>query len=105
VDRLRRRRRFVRLRRHTAARAAALFLITLILLPFTAPFPTCELTHSSHSDPFDTPAKAKLGTDDTLEVPLSAVCIGVRATLAALTDVTGATEIVTHPPKHTILRI
>jgi hypothetical protein len=87
-----------------AARAAALFLITLILLPFTAPFPTCELSRPTHADPFDTPAKGKL-TDDNVEVPLDAIVAGPHQ-IVVVVDHLYAPEIVPPPPPHhTVLRL
>jgi hypothetical protein len=64
-------RRFVLLRRHTVARFFALAFIALILLPFTAPFPTYELD-SAHGHPYDAlpkEFKSKLGSAETLILP------------------------------------
>jgi hypothetical protein len=57
------------MRRLAITKIAALTLIALILLPFTAPFKTYALStpRSQHSD--DQFVKDKLGSDDTLVEP------------------------------------
>jgi hypothetical protein len=50
------------------SRFFALTLIVLILLPFTAPFPTCELGGPQKSRPCDAVAKDKGFEDDLVPV-------------------------------------
>ena len=59
-------RRFLETRRHAVSRLFALALIVLILLPFTAPFPTCELGGAQKTRPCDVVAKDKGFEDDLL---------------------------------------
>jgi hypothetical protein len=59
------------LRRHATSRIFAVAFITLILLPFTAPFPTYHFD-STHGRPYDVlpkELKDKLGSDDSLVLP------------------------------------
>jgi hypothetical protein len=55
-------------RRHATARISALWLIALILLPWTAPFRTFDLSHSSGHQRFETVPKDKADGDATLLV-------------------------------------
>jgi hypothetical protein len=48
------------------ARALAVVLIVLILLPFTAPFPTCELGSRQHGSPCDLQANDQPVSDDAV---------------------------------------
>jgi hypothetical protein len=50
------------------SRFFAVALIALILLPFTAPFPTCELGGPQKSRPCDAVAKDKAFEDDLVPV-------------------------------------
>jgi hypothetical protein len=55
------------LRGHAVARISALLLLTLILLPFTAPFKTYDLAGTrSDTSSSDGLAKAKVSADDKL---------------------------------------
>src|SRR5262249_36363758 len=58
-------RRLFEMRTHGISRFCALALIALILLPFTAPFPTCELGGAQKTRPCDAVAKDK-GSEDNL---------------------------------------
>jgi len=61
-------RRFLETRAHGVSRLFAFALIVLILLPFTAPFPTCELSGAQKSRPCDAVAKDKGFEDHLLPV-------------------------------------
>jgi len=61
-------RRLCEARRLGVSRFFALALIVLILLPFTAPFPTCELGGAQKSRPCDAVAKDKGFEDHLLPV-------------------------------------
>jgi hypothetical protein len=99
--------RLARVRQHAIARLSALAIITLILLPFTAPFPTYELD-PAHGHPYDALPKEyknKLDSDDGLILP--AICC---ASIPALSQVAvrpglRLTAIVEPPPQHTVLRL
>ena len=52
------------LRSHTLSKAFAVFFITLILLPFTAPFPTFDLTGATSTHALDCSDKIKTAADD-----------------------------------------
>jgi hypothetical protein len=71
VHRSRRADRFQCLRRHAASRIFAFVFITLILVPFTAPFPTYHFD-AAHGRPYDVlpkELKDKLGSDERLILP------------------------------------
>ena len=107
MQRSRRTPRLVRLRQHAIAKLSALAFLTLILLPFTAPFPTYQLD-PAHGRPYDALPKEfknKLESDEGLILPsdcslsLPALCaISIRRFVRPhqSTD---------HPPQHTILRV
>ena len=98
---------FVRLRRHAIARFSALAFITLILLPFTAPFPTYQLD-PVHGHPYDALPKEyknKLDSDDGLILP----SLG-DAGIPALSQIVvrpfrSSNPIVDPPPQYTVLRL
>jgi len=95
--------RFVGLRRHLVSRLAAVWLVTLILLPFTAPFATYQpASSSSHS--LDGIPKEKTGSDDKLIVPLQvSLFLTVRPLVTASADV--ESQLQAHPRHQTVLRI
>ncbi len=107
MHRSRRAPRFVLLRRHAVAKIFAFAFIALILLPFTAPFPTYQLD-SAHGHPYDALPKEfknKLGSDETLILPSDC-----RLSLPALSDVVVGSfvcldQISDHPLHHTVLRL
>ena len=78
---------FVRLRSRGISRLSALSLIVLILLPFTAPFPTFQLDHQSDSPPYDPSLKdvkekvsdAQLGVSGHFSIvpPASSVAVAL----------------------------
>jgi hypothetical protein len=71
----------VRLRSLAISRLSALSLIVLILLPFTAPFPTFQLVHPSDSPPYDDSlkdVKEKVGSDAQHQVWWSRSTLSIR---------------------------
>jgi hypothetical protein len=54
------------LRRHAIAEICALWLVTLILTPCTAPFKTYDLAKSQSDHSYDGLPKDKVGSDDKL---------------------------------------
>jgi hypothetical protein len=107
VHRSRRELRFVLLRRHAVARLFAFAFIALILLPFTAPFPTYQLD-AAHGHPYDALPKEfknKLGSAETLILPSDC-----RLSLPALSDVfvgpfLCSNQVTDHLLHHTVLRL
>jgi hypothetical protein len=95
------------LRRHAIAKLSALAFIALILLPFTAPFPTYWLDQG-HSRPYDAlpkDFKNKLDSDDGLILPAD-----VSVSLPALAELpvrvfSHSHQIASYPLHHTILRV
>jgi hypothetical protein len=69
VHRCWRGRRSVSLRRHTISRICALWLITLILLPFTAPFKSYDLGNSTSDRSHDGLPKDKTDSDQKVAAP------------------------------------
>jgi hypothetical protein len=95
------------LRRHPIAKLSALVFIALILLPFTAPFPTYPVD-PGHSGPYDALPKEfknKLDSDDGLILPAD-----IHVWLPALSELPVrllpfAHQLISHPIHHTILRV
>lgn len=52
------------MRSHALSKAFAVFFITVILLPFTAPFPTFDLTGAMSTHALDCSDKIKTAADD-----------------------------------------
>ena len=90
------------------SKAFAVVFTILILLPFTAPFPTYDLQHSFNGQPLDTipkDVKDKSGTDDKVALPVERSA--VVPTLAVLADgrIHRSTQFDQPPTQHTILRL
>lgn len=107
MHRPRRAARFVLLRRHAVAKISSFAFIALILLPFTAPFPTYQLDlwHGHPYDALPKESKSKLGSDETLILPSDC-----PLSLPALSDVFVASfvcsdQIADHPLHHAVLRL
>lgn len=101
-------RRLGRLRHHALSKVCAVWFITLILLPFTAPFPTYHLDRSSNGFPFDAipkEAKDKIGSDDELALPSRWLVVPVTSNVALARSAIVFNETVSHPPRHTVLRL
>jgi hypothetical protein len=100
--------RFLRVRRHAVSKTFALWIITLILLPFTAPFPTYELANFSSHHAFDwlpKEAKNKTGADDKLIVPTDQSLVPPVLNLVVPRDVISANQFEETPLQHIILRL
>ena len=107
MHRSRRAQRFVRLRQHAIAKLSALAFITLILLPFTAPFPSYPLDpgHGSPYDALPKEFKNKLESDEGLILP-SDCCLSQPAlSEVSILPFVRPHQITDHPPQHTILRL
>jgi hypothetical protein len=97
-----------RLRAHALAKLCALWFVVLILLPFTAPFPTYHLHNASSNRPYDALPKDlrdKLDSDEKLGLPshwspipalLQVVIVNLFPTVSPRLE---------HVPRHTVLRI
>ena len=105
VHRSRRARRFVTLRRHAIAKLSALFLLALILTPFTAPFATYQLSQSADSHPFDTPAKAKSVADEKLEGALKCIDVVGQGQRRRPDRSRPPAPVAEHRIRHTVLRL
>jgi hypothetical protein len=107
VHRSRRAHLFVRLRRHAIARLSAVAFIALILLPFTAPFPTYQLD-PAHGHPYDALPKEyknKVDSDDGLILPsLGDAAIPALGQIA-VQPLVRSNPIVDPPLQHTVLRL
>ena len=107
VPRSRRAFHFVRLRQHALARLSAITFVVLILLPFTAPFPTYHLDHG-RSDPYEaTPKefKNKPASDEALILPSDC-----RLGLPGLSEIFAlqsrvSRQVVSHSIRHAVLRL
>jgi hypothetical protein len=107
VDRSRRAHRFVRLRQHAVAKLSAVTFVVLILLPFTAPFPTYHLDPKT-GHPFEVlpkDFKNKLDSDEGLILPSD-----WRLSLPAWADISISAfvcsrQVVDCPTQHTVLRL
>ena len=99
--------RFHRLRKHAIARVCAMWFIALILLPFTAPFPTYQLD-GANSHPYDALPKEfknKIDADDGLIVPADVrLAVPAFASLA-LSWFLPSDRVAAHTLQHTILRL
>jgi hypothetical protein len=107
VPRSRRAQQFARIRRQAIAKLSALVFIALILLPFTAPFPTFPID-PGHSRPYEALPKEfknKLDSDDGLILP-----VDVRVSLPGLSELpfrvfAHSHQVSSHTLHHTILRV
>ena len=89
------------IRRHIFAKLSALFLLALILSPFTAPFATYDLSPVHH----DILIKDKTETDPVLLVPpVSADWLSAAPRLLAARS-PRVLLIEPRPPRHTVLRL
>lgn len=97
---------FRRLRNHAAARLSALGFVALILLPFTAPFPTYVLD-VAHGQPIDAPlkeCKTKLDADSGL-ISAAPHAAGVAALNDVLVRPVLRAILITGSPQHPVLRL
>jgi hypothetical protein len=90
--------------RRALSRLAATVLITSILLPFTAPFKTYELTSSRKDQSGDQFYKDKL-SDDKVVVGGDRGVAPAALTVVAATEPSAADQIIAHRILVTVLRI
>jgi hypothetical protein len=101
-------RRLGRLRHHALSKVCAAWFITLILLPFTAPFPTYQLDRSSNGFPFDAipkEVKDKIGSDDELALFSRCFVVPVTVSVGLARSVHVFNQTNSYPPRHTVLRL
>jgi hypothetical protein len=99
---------FVRLRSRGISRLSALSLIVLILLPFTAPFPTFRLDHQSDSPPYDPSlkdVKEKVGSDAQLGISGQLSIVPPASSVAVALDLAHSNWSVLTALQHAVLRI
>jgi hypothetical protein len=97
--------RNARLRQHAVSKICALWLLTLILTPFTAPFRTIDLNDSWKTGSHDALPKDKVASDESLAsmphgFPALPPPIAVIVTFFTLAAPFGL-----HQPQSTILRL
>jgi len=100
--------RFVRLRQHRLSKLLALWFILLILLPFTAPFPTYQFGSPSSSHPYDAipkDAKDKAGFDEDLALPSAWSLVPPALTGRVGGHLGRSNQLDRHSPHHTVLRL
>jgi len=96
------------LRRHLVSKACALWFIVLILLPFTAPFPTYHLQGSSSGRPYDALPKdlrEKAGSEDKLALPTEWSMLPDALDTVVTTHSPAAYRPAELPPRHIVLRL
>jgi hypothetical protein len=100
--------RLGRLRHHALTKICAVWFIVLILLPFTAPFPTYQLDHPSNGLPYDAipkEVKNKIGSDDEFALPSSWSTVPATLNVVFARHVPAFDQINSHPRQHTVLRL
>ena len=99
--------RFIRRCSHALSRLSALSLIVLILLPFTAPFPTFQLEGQSGSQPYDESlrdVKDKVSSDAQVGVSGHAI-VPPAPSLAVAIDLVQPNRSILAEFQHAVLRI
>jgi hypothetical protein len=93
------------LRGHRISKICALFFLTLILIPFTAPFKTFELAgaHNEHSS--DGLPKDKIGSDEKLTAPSDSSRIPPALESVIVKAFDRCSQVEDHPILVTILRL
>jgi len=100
--------RVARLRQHSLSKLWALSFVVLILLPFTAPFPTYQLETSSTGHPYEaTPkdVKDKAASGDDLALPSEWVLVPPTLHVVDGRYLTRPTHPEGQPTQHTVLRL
>jgi hypothetical protein len=103
--------RFACLRRHAISKACAFTFLTLILLPFTAPFPSYDLWDSVHAHPHHAlpndikDIKDRLGDDDKLAELAPWSLVAPILDIIRLRDDRRASQLAPQPPSHIVLRL
>lgn len=101
----RRKRTRIALRRRAIAKIAALFLVALSVLPFSAPFKTFDFA-SSHSDgSHDGLPKDKVDSDEQLASPPDDSLIPAHLTIVAVAPFVRPSQLEEHPFAATVLRL
>lgn len=91
--------------RHVVSRFFALFLLALILIPFTAPFATIELSQASRGHQHDGLPKDKTDSEEKLVVPLDYFILPLAPSIAGVRSVVPAHSRAEHPQQYTVLRL
>ena len=89
------------------ARLSAITFIVLILVPFTAPFPTYHVDHA-RSHPFEALPKEfknKLDSDDGLVLPADCRLLLPAWSAVSVRDWLCVNQVVDPPVQHTVLRL
>lgn len=99
--------RFVLLRRHAVAKIFAFAIVALILVPFTAPFPTYQLDlwHGHPYDALPKESKSKLESDDTLILPSDCPLSVPALSEVFVSSFVCSDQIADHPLHHAVLRL
>ena len=82
-----------------------MWLVALILVPFTAPFKTYDLGHSSSDGSLDWLPKDKSDSGEKLAPPDPWLVIPTPLTIVRVTNVAGVARIDEHRPLDTLLRL
>ena len=105
MHRPRKGRRLISLRRHLISRVCALFFITLVLVPFTAPFKTYALAGPSSGHANDGLPKAKVHSDEKLVGVSTESLVAPAPNIVAVDPSTRRNQIEERQLQVTILRI
>jgi hypothetical protein len=105
VHRSRKGRRLIGLRRHLFSKVCALSIITLVLVPFTAPFKTYALAGPSNGHAHDGLPKHKIAPDEKLAGVSSESLVAPAANIVAVEPFTHRNQIEERQLHATILRI
>jgi hypothetical protein len=105
VHRARKRRRLIGLRRHLISKVCALSIITLVLVPFTAPFKTYTLVGPSNGHAHDGLPKHKIASDEKLAGVSDESLVAPAANTVAVEPSTHRNQIEERQLHATILRI
>jgi hypothetical protein len=93
------------LRRHTISTVSALWLVALILLPFTAPFKTYDLFGSDTGHSHVGLVKDKIGSDEKVVDPADESPVPPFLNAIVIESFSSTNQIEEHPLQHAILRI
>ena len=91
--------------RRTISKICALWLVTLILLPFTAPFKTYELGNGASDRSHDWLPKDKTDSDDKLTAPSTWVLLSPALNGLIVKHFARLGQIEEHHLQYTILRL
>jgi hypothetical protein len=105
VHRPRKGRRLISLRRHLISRVCALLIITLVLIPFTAPFKTYGLTGPPSGHAHDGLPKHKIDAGEKLVGVANESLVAPASNVVVLEPSTRRNQIEERQLQVTILRI